>query len=67
MPLRPVHSARHHATDSSEKCVARLERFSFEKGETRGGAARPAQSERKNCAFSTKQQAVWFGMRSIAN
>ena len=45
------------------------ERFAIEKDGTRGGAAqrRPAQSERKNRAFSAKRQAVWFEMRSISN
>ena len=32
-----------------------------------GAQRRPAQSERKNRAFSAKRQAVWFGMRSIPN
>ena len=55
-----------------EKLLA-LERFNFEKGETRrrrhktAAQRRPAQSERKNCAFSAKRQAVWFEMRSISN
>ena len=45
-----------------------LKRFTFEKGETRGGGQRrPAQSERKNRVFSAKRQAVWFEMRSISN
>ncbi len=52
----------------------RIERFNFEKGETRGGGTappgpqrRPAQSERKNRVFSAKRQAVWFEMQSISN
>ena len=28
---------------------------------------RPAQSERKNCAFSAKRQAVWFETQSVSN
>jgi len=28
---------------------------------------RPAKSERKNCAFSAKRQAVWFETRSVSN
>ena len=39
------------------------------KKEKREAAAqrRPAQSERKNRAFSAKRQAVWFEMQSISN
>ena len=44
-----------------------LERFSFEKGETRGVRRRPARRERKSRAFSAKPQAVWFERRSISN
>ena len=55
---------------------SKLERFNFEKGETRGGGKvkreaaaqrRPAKSERKNRVFSAKRQAVWFEMRSVSN
>ena len=42
--------------------------LSFSKAKCESAAQRrPAQSERKNRAFSAKRQAVWFGMRSISN
>ena len=56
--------------------IVAIERFTFEKGETRGGGTappeaaaqrRPAQSERKNRAFSAKRQAVWFETQRVSN
>ena len=41
-----------------------LERFNFEKGETRGGGTTPPGQK---CAFSAKRQAVWFKMPSVSN
>ena len=56
--------------DKRHACMksAVLERFTFEKGEMRGGGPRrPAQSERKNRAFSAKRQAVWFETQRVSN
>ena len=39
------------------------ERFSFEKGGTRGGG----RSERKNRVFFTKRQAVWFETQRVSS
>ena len=40
-----------------------LERFSFEKGETRGGDTAPPGV----VLFSAKRRTVWFEMRSVSN
>ena len=50
--------------------IVAIERFTFEKGEVKREAAaqrRPAQSERKNRAFSAKRQAVWFETQRVSN
>lgn len=45
-----------------------LERFTFAKSKTRGGAQRrPARTKRKNSAFSAKRQVVFFEIRSSSN
>ena len=56
--------------DKRHACMksAVLERFTFEKGEMRGGGPRrPAQSERKNRVFSAKRQAVWCETQRVSN